>query len=76
MIRMSSGRKYCSATPGNILKFNAQGTSPREDAKMRTTPQRSAAKMVAQQHSKALDGEFQAKTASPRHKKTGVLSSC
>ena len=70
MIRMSSEGTSCSATPGNILKVNAQGTPPREDAKMCANPQRSAAKMVAQQHSKALDGEFQANSAYSRHKKT------
>ena len=35
MIRMFPEGTTCWATPGNILKFNAQGTSPREDAKMR-----------------------------------------
>jgi len=68
--------KCCSATPGNILKFNAQGTPPREDAKMCHHRPEKCSKNVAQQHSKALDGEFQASTASPRHKKTGVMNSC
>jgi len=39
-------------------------------AKCAANPQRSAAKTVAEQHWKALDGEFQAKLALSRHKKT------